>query len=408
MKNIINLFETTTRELWEDRLDRFAQASNVTIGEADGQISEKDAKERIERAEEMLYGLFTGKDFAGNPMRPPHIDLQEAMVSSDASIVFPRVISEILLEPVEPYLFLMNNATEEMRLPDKHPLNVEFPSVGILEAFDMPENGEYPSQALAWTQHMQSIRLKKIGLQVPIGDDFIRQSLYPLITIAAKGMKAAVDRKTEGNLYARMVAAAQNVFDNTSDTAAYHTTGQSSAQAKNYTYSYFDLVKMCGVLLGNKYNPTHFLAHPLMWGIFAQDPILRAQFYHGGQLGGSVWTTPPKFEQQSNFPFGISYVPYYALVYNEASTLTGPGSTLASTLISDLYLIDSKNSLFMAHRGPAELDSMEDWYKDAQTMKIKRHLGIASKDAGRGMVSAKNIRNELNYEALYTIRTISS
>jgi hypothetical protein len=405
--SIINLIEKAANEDLNNRLNAFADAAKIQIGDSEGQVSKAEALEQLEQAQEALFALFTGTNYKGESVEVPLIDLKEALVTADVSVLFPRVITEIMLEPVEPNLFLMNNATEEMRLSPKHPLTIEFQSMGALEAGEVAENGEYPSMQLSYGQHMQSIRIKKIGLQVPLGEDVINQSVYPLITYTMKAMKRAVDRKIEGFLYARMVGAAKNVFDNTSANTAYHTTGKASNQSANYTFSYNDLVKMFGVMIGYRYNPTHFLSHPLAWGIFAQDPIIRAQFYHMGQLGSGVWNTAPQFNQQTNFPFGITYVPYYAIAYSENATLSGIGSALGATLLSDAYLIDANNALFMATRGPAEMDSMEDWYKDARTMKIRKHVGISAKEGGNGMVSAKNLRNEINYEPIMTVRQVS-
>jgi hypothetical protein len=161
-------------------------------------------------------------------------------------------------------------------------------------------------------------------------------------------------------------------------------------------------------MLGNRYEPTHFLAHPLAWPIFAKDPLMKAQFYHGGQMGQGIWTRMPSFDQSANFPFGIAYVPYYALPYNEADTLTGALSSLGSSLTSDIYLLDARNSLFMATRGDTQMDQMENWFRDATMMKARKYVGVSAKAGGKGMLKAANIRIVENQEPIMTIRTLAS
>jgi hypothetical protein len=337
--------------------------------------------------------------------------MKEALNTSDASIIFPRVISEVLQEPKEPNLFMTNVVADTIKLADNTPLLIEFPTVDALQAFEMSEGQEYTAQTLSFTQHMVSMRIKKIGVAAAINEEVIQHSMWPLVQMHMRMMSSAIDRRLESILFQAMTQRAQIVFDNENATAEYRTTGKtivgSSLQA-NGSFSFNDLVKMCGVMLGNRFTPTHFLAHPLSWPIFAQDPIMKAQFYHGGQLGQGIWSREPSFDQQANFPYGIAYVPYFALPYNEADTLTGALSSLGASLTSDLYLIDAKNALFMATRGNTEMDQMENWFRDATMMKARKYAGVSAKAGGKGMLRASNIRVVTNEEPVLVVRQVSA
>lgn len=413
MKNsIYKLIEKATGESVNSRLKQYAEMNDLAIGEGADQVTGEEVVNRLEKAEEFLYAQFTGKNFAGEEYRNlPTLNFKEALNTSDASILFPRVFSDILQEPTEPALFMTNMMTETIRLPDKAPLFIEFPTVDALQAFDMAEGQEYTAQTLSFGQHMISMRIGKIGAAAAMNEEIINQSMWPIVEMHMRMLNNAVNRKTESNLFTALTNRAQTVFDNENASTDYHTTGKAivvSGTVNNGSFSYHDLVKMMGVMLGNRFTPTHFLAHPLTWPIFAQDPIMRAQFYHLGQLGQGIWNREPSFDQQANMPFGITYVPYYALDYNEADTLTGILSGYGSSLTSDLYLVDSKNALMMATRGNTEMDQMENWFRDATMMKIRRYLGISVKFGGKGILKAANIRVVKNEEPIHTIKTLSA
>jgi hypothetical protein len=413
MKNsIFKLIEKASNDKLDPRLQEYAAKNGLTIGEGEGEVSKEELINRLNRAEEFVYAQFTGKTFEGDEVRDlPTMPMKEALNTSDASVIFPRVISEVLQEPKEPNLFLQNNVAEQITLADNSPLLIEFPTVDALQAFEMAEGQEYTNQTLSFAQHMTSIRIKKIGVAAAINEEVVTHSMWPLVQMHMRMMSNAIDRRIESILFQAMTQRAQIVFDNENASAAYRTTGKSisgSALVTNGSFSYNDLVKMVGVMIGNRYEPTHFLAHPLAWPIFALDPIMRAQFYHGGQIGQGMWARQPQFDQQVNFPFGITYVPYYALPYNEADVLTGSLSALGAALTSDLYLIDARNSLFLATRGNTEMDQMENWFRDATMLKARKYAGVSAKAAGKGMIKAASVRIVTNEEPVLTVRQVSA
>jgi hypothetical protein len=404
---IFNIASEALNRETEKVLTEFAHASR---GQDYSQLEDGDREslaQDLKWAEEVLYAQFTGETFDGQKYRGPSLSFSEALSSSDASILFPRVISEILLEPTEPNLWLTNNATEFLVVQNA-PLVIEFPSLGALEAFEMSEGQEYRQQALSWQEHMTSFRLRKYGVLAAVPDEVIENSQWPIVRLYLKHMAAAINRKQESLLFKALMSFGREVFNNTSTDPTKWTTGKKQDQTLNYSFSYNDLIKLVGAVIAGRYEPTHFLAHPMAWPIFATDPLLRAQFFNGGQVGMSIWSTMPQFDQSLNFPFGIAYVPYYAMPFQENITLSGPASGLGASNVTDVVVIDSRNALFAATRGDIEMDDMEAWLRDARVMKARKYLGVSVKDRGNGIAHARNIRLVQNHEAIFTVRTVSS
>jgi len=392
-------------------LEKYVSANGWKLGKEDtgGTITPDTAYERLMETQDFFHGQLTGYSMDGKEKveTVSGIDVNEALSTSDVSIVFPRVISNILMEGREPNLFLTNQVADIVELPKDSPLTIEFPEVSALQAFEMGEGQTYQSQQLAFTQHFTAIRLRKIGCGSAISEEVIQHSMWPMIELNLRMLSNAIDRKIESLLFTALTTKSQVVFDNQSSNSVFRTSGVDVNQNWNASFGYNDLVKMMSVLLGRKYEGTHFLAHPLAWPIFAQDPILRAQFFQGGQLGAGIWNRPPQFDQQASIPFGIQYVPYYALPYQENYTLTGAGSSMAAALTTNVYVIDKDNSLFLATRGDTEMDQMENWYADATSLKARKYCGISVKDQGWGLAVANNVRIVQNYTSLFTINTVS-
>jgi hypothetical protein len=412
-KTIFNLMQKVMEHAPDD-LNAYASALGVKVGEqtvvAENTFAESDLQARLDESREFMWAQLTGKNYKGEAVSfPEPVPYKESVSSADFSIVIPRVINNVLQEPTEPDLVLQNMIAEQIELPYDSPNYIEFPYLGAFTAEDMAEGQQYQTQTLGIGQGRISLKIGKIGLAAALTDEIIRLSMWPLVNLHLKAMANAINRKKEANLYAALLGEAQEVYDNDDTDTAKRTTGVGTAQTWNGSFSYFDLIHMWGTMIGLQKNPTHVLAHPLMWSVFSQDPYLMGMFMFGGQIGGNVWSRPPAFDQQSNMFFNIQYLPYYAIPFTENGTLTLSGSGLgAASYVSDIYMIDKANSLYQATRGPIEMDQMEDWFADGRVMKARQYYGTAVKDGGKGILVARNVRAVRNYEPLYTVRSVSS
>lgn len=399
MNSIYDIVEATKKR----GLDNFRRKlTGIVSGE-----NEKQYLDRIKAAEEYVYACIKGQTLEGSIANVPLLDYRESQTTSDFSIVVPRVIDTVLREPTEPNLFMLNSLAERVDFPDSPVLSVMFPSVSAIEARRMAEGQEYTAQAAAFAEHQFQIRLWKYGTAVALSEELINASQWPLLGLYARMMKNAINRLIESGLWTTFKTAANFVFDNESSDSDYRTTGVSTdGTTWNATFGYFDLVTMFGAMIERKYEASHLLAHPLAWMVFAQDPYLQAQFLHGGQIGSRIWSTSPQFDQSVNIPFGVQYVPYYAIPYTESDTLSGAGSGLAAVRTTEIYLVDKANALWLATKGEVQMDEKEDWARDGRMMKARRFAGWSAKDGGKAIIGAKNIRVARNYEPIFSVRNV--
>jgi hypothetical protein len=400
-KSLINLFENQSATMLAGMVESYAAAKGI---QDTSKVDQKALVKELDAVSDAMHGMFTGRTREGKPYEGPELNLTEALGTTDAPFLFKRVIRELLDTPREPAFFLMNEVAQEIALSPQHPNYIELVRIGAIQADEVPTNGDYPSQKLSATEDIIKMTLRKWGVMMAVGDEVVAKSIYPVLRIMLQQMRTAVERRMEEELAKTLKAAATTVFDNEDSSSSHRTTGVDATQTWNATLDWKDFNDMIAVVVNNEYNPTHVLGHPLGWGIFANDPFLRATFFHGGQVGGSIHRTPPQFDQQVNLPYALRYVPYYNVDHYVASTLTGAGSSLAATLLTDLYVLDAQNALFMLTQGGADMDKYQDWFKDATALKVRRYAEFASKDGGKPIARTKKIRVELNYAPLFTVR----
>lgn len=332
----------------------------------------------------------------------------EASYADDLSILFKKAVEQRLAtyKPVD--TFLLNNATEVMEFSEDTRM-IEFVSFGPMEAGRMGSGDNYQVTNPSVTTDNVEMKIERYGAMAEYPIDMLSDTAWPLLALTTNRMTDAILRARETQLFDIVKDQSYTVLDNTVATASFHTNGKDESDAKNFTFSMKDLTKMMGYMVSQRYNGTHLLSHPLMWGVFANDPYLRATFFHGGSVGGSIHTTAPQFNQQINIPGGIvTYVPYANFGYSDESVLAAnpDASGLDSDLVADIYLIDAANALFHAKAGEPELANHEEFSNDMFQMKVRARFASAPKDGGRGMAKAKGVRNDYNYEALFTVRQV--
>jgi len=207
------------------------------------------------------------------------------------------------------------------------------------------------------------------------------------------------------------------VFDNNVNDPNFWTHGMGSGGNYNYTVTFDDLIDALGALVAHEYVPTDIIMHPLGWVVWAKDPVLRAQFLTGGQIGQSVWSTLPQFDQNINMPWNINYVvtPFQPITLRSKLTgHTGSGTawpnpnSLPNANISHVTIIDRNQAVLVLQREPMEMDDFEDWRRDAVWMKFRERYGVAVLNQGRAISMIKNIRLDTNYAPVLSIRQITT
>jgi hypothetical protein len=343
------------------------------------------------------------------------VSITEALRSSDASILFPKAISDVLLRPREPMMIGQQYLARTVQVDNVR--SIEIPMLGALRAFDLGEGQEYPEQSLAFAQQFTEIRVNRVGLAFSISEDVIKDSMWDILGLTIEAAGYAMMRHKEEKIFNTAMENGHVVFDNNVNDPNFWTHGMGSGGNYNYTVTFDDLIDALGALVAHEYVPTDIIMHPLGWVVWAKDPVLRAQFLTGGQIGQSVWSTLPQFDQNINMPWNINYVvtPFQPITLR--SKLTGHSgsgtawpnpNSLPDANISHVTIIDRNQAVLVLQREPMEMDDFEDWRRDAVWMKFRERYGVAVLNQGRAISMIKNIRLDTNYAPVLSIRQITT
>jgi hypothetical protein len=368
----------------------------------------EEHKQQVELIKRLLTTTSASKDL-------PRIPITEALHSADASILFPKAISDVLLRPREPMMIGQQYLAKTIQVDNVRSL--EFPVMGAIRAFDMSETQEYPEQSAAFAQHFTEVKVNKVGLRIDIAEEVIRDSMWDVLGLYIEAAGFAMMRHKEEKIFNTALDFGHVVYDNNVNDINFWTHGMGADGNYNYTVTFDDLLDALGALVAHEYVPTDIIMHPLGWVVWAKDPVLRAQFLTGGQIGQTVWSSLPQFDQSINMPWNINYVvtPFTNISLNtrlsghsgDASKKYANPSSLPNAHLTDIIIIDRNSAIVVLQRDPMEMDNFEEWRRDTRAIKVRERYGVAALNQGRSISLIKNIRLDTNYAPIMTIRTIS-
>jgi len=328
--------------------------------------------------------------------RGPRIPMEEAVRAADFSILFPKVISDVLIRPKEPLMIGQTLLSRTIQIDNVR--SIEFPAMGAMRAFDMADTSEYREQMASFTEELVEIKVNKVGLMVSLGEDLIKDSMWDLVALYLESAGYAMLRHKEEKIFNTFQQVGHKVFDNNTTNPALWTHGRAYNQSFNYSATYDDIIDAMGALVANEYVPTDIIMHPLSWAVFAKDPILRNVMFTQGQIGQSVWSSLPAFDQSVNVPWQIAYQvsPFVPFSYNTVLN-NGPASSLAACNVTSIYVVDRNHGIVVLQRDPMETDQFEDPRRDLLNLKVRERYGVNAINGGRSIAVINNVRIDQNW-----------
>lgn len=365
------------------------------------------------------------------------VKVKDLLVSSDASIFIPKVISQVVKEAVEPVL-VISNLFQTIRLATGR--SIEFPAVGALTAEDIPEGQAYPERQLqVGSGNVVMVNVIKSGLLVRITEEMIEDSQWDVIGLHLRAAGRALARHKESKASTLFANFGYKVFDNVEPTTAVvgATIGRAIDGSFNGTPHLNDIFDMIAYLINSGFTPNTIMMHPLAWLMVAKDPILRElawmsnNNYWGGMMSGSVgktgWDDPMNLRYktiapnlsntQTSIPTGTFPVPLKVLVspyvrfVPKGATVTkqSDGSTATSTLVTDgsgkalypltdIYILDDSETGVIVQKDDVSTEEFNDPLRDIRSMKIRERYGLGLLSQGKAVVAARNVAIGLNYD----------
>lgn len=387
-----------------------ASVVDQDLEEAYGPASTQKEKEeqavKFKQTEEILRELMRPAD--STPKNVPNISLKEAVHTADFRILFPRIVQDTLQLPREPIYIGQSLLARTINVEGARIM--EFPTLGAVRAFELGDTQEPPEQDPSFSKNITEIRTRRFGLKLELSNDVIEESQWDVLALYTQAAGNALRRKKEELIFKEYQARAVNLFDNSSTDTTKWTSGRDiGGKTKNGTFDHLDLLDMMAALGTNGYVPTDVVLHPLAWSIWAKDPILRYQLLHSGAVGqsnlGQFGQDPASVS--TYVPFGLNVVvsPFQDIAYQTTLT-TGISSGAAD--YTTITVVDRNASILILQRTPMQMVQWENPVRDIQSLMFHERYGLSVLNGGRSAITATNIRIDLNFNPLYTLRTVAA
>lgn len=336
-------------------------------------------------------------------------DLCDALATPDASILIPKVISNVVKEAIEP-LLVGTSLMQTIRFSAGQ--QITFPAAGAFTAEDIPEGGEYPERKLEVAGTVTAF-IGKSGVKVRITDEMLRYSQYDVMSMHIRAAGRALARHKETKIFNMINNEGVTVFDN--NVANKQTSGRDSGGAGNGTITLDDLLVMYSKIVERGFIPNALLMSPLGWLVFARDPILRAfGFANGGPIFTPLQGEPglARSWYQAGINVGPSAAaPYAASTYaNVPNLFPAPLRIIVSPFVSytaaagataaktNMIMCDTNELGIIVIDEDITTEEWDDPNRDIRTIKFRERYGLGILNEGKAIAVAKNINIKRAYD----------
>lgn len=339
--------------------------------------------------------------------------IQEAITTTDTIKLIPKVIEGKLREAAEPE-YLGTKFFQQVRVDGGNSAVYVIPVVGEVTAYEVSEGGRYKETGFDQTtmeNATMEIRVKKIGVKVSITEEAIADSSWDILGINVRKMGRAMARYKEEMIFNNFSQHGHVVFDNNkrAHQPAAGTTGLGKDGNYNDTLSVEDFLDLTMALMGNGFNPTDVIMHPLTWVVFARNSMIGNGLSFGALGGnnvhpnGGIQGTPAAFGMANNGN-GQKLIMSPEQVQNR---LPVPLQINFSPWVKfdklnkkfDMYVVDRSEVGIVAQREGLSTENWTDPEKDIRSLKCKERYGIGLLNNGKAITVAKNIAVAPSYPA---------
>ena len=340
------------------------------------------------------------------------MNVREALTTTDAVKLIPRIIEGALREASEPeYLGTKFLQTVNVEGGSNSAVYV-IPVVGELIASEVNEGGRYNEDAVEFNtieNNQLEIRVKKIGLKVSITEEAVSDSSWDILGINIRKMGRAMARYKEEWVFNSFSSHGHVIFDNDIRDQAPEagTTGLDKDGNFNSTLSVEDFIDIVLALMSNNFTPTDVIMHPLVWLVFARNSMIGNGMTFGA-LGGNM-VSPWNTIQGTPGPFGLhnngdgqKFILRPEQVQNR---LPMPLTINFSPFVSfdkvtkkfDMYCLDRSEVGVLVQKEGLSTENWTDPERDLRNLKCKERYGIGILNHGRSITVAKNIAVDVSY-----------
>lgn len=397
----MNYFEQYMLDLQEMRQDAKEQINDPS------ELQEFNS--RMDRCEKLVRNAY-GDDSLGS------MTIREAITSTDTVQLIPKVIEGKIREATEPQ-YIGTQFFKKVKVDSGPAAVYVIPVTGELIAYEVGEGERYNESAFDMNTMENAtlqIKMRKFGCRVSITEEAINDSSWDILGINLSKMGRAMARLKEEQIFTEFTVHGHPVFDNLlaeqQGTPERATTGLGKDGNYNGTLSVEDFLDLAMVLLGQGFNPTDVIMHPLVWVVFARNSMIGNGLTYGALGGnyvhpnGAIQGTPAAFGMANNGD-GQKFIMKPEQIQNRLPVM-GLAVSFSPWVrfdkinkLFDCYCLDRSEVGILAQREEVSLDNWTDPERDIRLIKAKERYGIGLLNNGRAITVARNIAVATSYPA---------
>ena len=332
-------------------------------------------------------------------------NISEAISTTDTIKLIPKVIEGQLREAAEPQ-YLAANFFKTINVDGNSGTVYVVPVVGELTATEVAEGGRYNEDAVdmnTFENSMIEVRVKKIGTKVSITEEAIADSSWDVLGMNIRKMGRAMARYKEDWAFNNFSDHGHVIFDNNrrAQIPELGTTGRNQNGDYNDTLSTEDFLDMVLGLMGNGFNPTDIIMHPLTWVVFARNSMIGNGLSYGAFGGQQVhpWGATQGTNGFAGLPSEQGPQRFIMSPDQVQGRLPMPIMVNFSPFVKfdkvtrkfDMYCIDREEVGVIAQRDALSTDNWTDPERDIRLLKCKERYGIGIINNGRAITVSRNI-----------------
>ena len=401
-------------------------------------INVKDAFSDDQSGEQLFVDTWVNKgryDITGQTF-----EMKDLLATSNARYWMPKVVEEIIREPVQPVLVIERLLD---RISYDAAARITFPAIGDLVAAEIPEGGEYPERSLQIAPGTITVDVGKHGIAVRITEEMRRYSRFDVLALHLRAAKNAMAKHKEQIGFNYINSMGTVVFDNVNPAqSVYGTcTGRNIVSVGNGACTMDDFIKAYSFVLMQGFTPNIVMLHPMTWSMWMADPILRTIAKNTGNMtgwygthttGGTMRPWAKANQGGKGMGSGTQYTPSGNAAGATPTALTGiadmkgapeipsyfpyPLTILVSPFVpfdvynntADIMLFDSDNLGALCMDEEITTDEWDDPAHDIIKVKMRERYALAIYEDGLGIAIMKNIPVKANEIAFPAVPTISA
>jgi len=393
-----------------------------------------------------LYDVMTNNGWciSASDEEPARLNIQDTLMTGDATRFIPRVVQYIVREAIEPNLLIVPNLFEEVRMGAGR--MIEIGAIGAIYAAEIPEGAEYPERSPDLDGgDMVAVTVSKHGLRISVTDELIADSQWDVLNLWLRAAGRALARHKEKKALQLFNSMGYTVFNNdqsgTDGGEIGALTGRDLTGAANGSMTLHDIFDMYTWLVLRGFTPDTLLMHPLAWKVFMTDPEIREIVLQGATVatrkipagnpfngwgtgfGGFGLRTKATGESgtagaaalggqplPAASPWVATLNPMNATFNLPPRFLPTPMTVLVSPHVpftpsvagigkpsTSIIMCDSGNCGILVTRDPVSTEEFDDPARDIRNLKIRERYGLNVVEQGRSVAVAKNVVVERNY-----------